>query len=127
MVQIRKGHTILTVTRGAYNNYYKHLGYEPVAVAKSNENPGCDVTQPDGDSHHLGDPTQQESGEETPYEEEDTVTDEEAENEESELSEIPLSEMGSSQLHEYAEQLGLDHEGIRKKSELRALIREHLS
>ena len=41
------------------------------------------------------------------------------------LSEIPLSEMDFYQLQDYAEQLGLDYEGIRSKKELRALIRNN--
>ena len=40
------------------------------------------------------------------------------------LSEIPLNEMGFGQLCEYADQLGLNREGVRSKRELRALIRE---
>ena len=42
------------------------------------------------------------------------------------MSEIPLGEMSFDQLNEYADQLELEHDGIRSKKELRAIIREHL-
>lgn len=46
--------------------------------------------------------------------------------EEVDLSEIPLSEMDFYQLRDYADQLGLDHKGLRSKKELRALIKSNL-
>lgn len=54
--------------------------------------------------------------------EDEALDDEDEEYED--LSEIPLNEMGFGQLCEYADQLGLNREGIRSKRELRALIRE---
>ena len=119
MIKIQKGDTVLTVTRGAYANYYKHLGYEAVCVAKTSENPGEENTHPHDDSQQHEDSTQLKSDEDT-FEEEPV-------DEEPDLSEIPLGEMTFNQLCEYADQLGLDHDGIRKRSELRALIRGHLN
>lgn len=126
MIKIKRGDTVLTVTHGAYKNYYKHLGYEPIGVAQTAENPGEENTHLTEDSQHCGDPTQLKTDEDTLDDEGEEFTDEEGAEEEVDLSEIPLSEMGRDQLREYADQLGLDHDGLRKKSELRALIREHL-
>ena len=126
MIKIRKGETTLTVTHGAYKNYYKHLGYEPVGVARNGENPGEENTHLTDDSQHCGDPTQLKNGEDPSDDEGEEFDDEEDEEEEVDLSEIPLSEMGFDQLCEYADQLGLDRSGLRKKTEIRALIREHL-
>lgn len=125
MIQIRKGHNTLTVTQGAYNSYYKHLGYEPVGMATCHENTECENAQPPSDSQFCGDPTQPEKPEEG-EDEEFTGTDAEGDGE-IDLSEIPLREMDFDQLCEYADQLGLNHDGIRKKSEMRALIREHVT
>lgn len=126
MIKIQKGGFTLTVTQGAYKNYYKHLGYEPVGVARNGENLGEENTHLTDDSQHCGDPTQLKNGEDTLDDEGEELDDEEDAEEEVDLSEIPLSEMGFNQLCEYADQLGLNHDGIRKKSEMRALIREHL-
>lgn len=127
MIKIRKGNSTLTVTHGAYKNYYKHLGYEPVGVARNGENLGEENTHPHDDSQHPGDSTQLNDGEITPPDEGEEFADEEEAEEEVDLSEIPLSEMGFDELCEYADQLGLDHDGIRSKKEMRALIRSHLN
>lgn len=126
MIKIQKGDSTLTVTHGAYKNYYKHLGYEPVGVAQTAENPGGENTHLTEDSQHCGDSTQLRTDEDTPAEGGEEFADGEDADEGLDLSEIPLSEMGLDQLREYADQLGLDHDGLRKRSELRALIREHL-
>lgn len=131
MIKIKRGDSVLTVTAGAYKNYYKHLGYEPVGVAKNGENPGEGNTHPHDDSQHCDDSTHLNDGENPSDDEEEEVftEDEEAEDAEDEvdLSEIPLGEMTPEQLHAYAEQLGLDHEDLSSKKKLRALIREHLN
>lgn len=127
MITIRKGTSTRTVTPGAYENYYKHLGYEPVGVAQTAEFSGEDSTHPVSDSQHLGDPTQLRSDEDIPEGEEEPADLEEVTEDEVDLSEIPLSEMTSEQLCEYADQLGLDRSGVRTKKELRTLIRTHLT
>ena len=126
MIKIQKGGFTLTVTQGAYRTYYKHLGYEPVDVALSGENLEEESTHTPDNSRLCGDPTQTEGDETPPDEEDEESADEEGGDEEPDLSEIPLSEMGFDQLCEYADKLGLNHDGLRKKSELRAIIREHL-
>lgn len=125
MVKIKKGETVLTVTPGAYRNFYKHLGYEPVDVARSAENPDEENTHLCEDSPHLEDPAQPEGDE---YASDEEPFEDEAESdEEPDLSEIPLGEMKLSQLIAYAEQLGLEHDGTPNKKELRKLIRDHLN
>ena len=52
--------------------------------------------------------------------------DESEDEEQVDLSEIPLSEMDFYQLSDYADQLGLDHRGIRSKKELRLQIKQHM-
>lgn len=126
MIKIKRGDIVLTVTAGAYKNYYRHLGYEPVGVAKSVENSDEVNSHPSEDSCPSEDPTQEGVGS-TPDEsttgEEDT---EDEPDEEPALSEIPLGEMRLSQLIAYAEELGLEYDGTPSQKELRKLIRDHL-
>ena len=113
MIQIHKGGNTLTVTRGAYKNFFKGMGYKPVRETRQPETPEEESTYPDPDSRLLEDPLQSE----TDFEEgSDSVQN---------LSEIPLSSMDATQLHEYAEELGLEHEHLRTRKELKALIRQH--
>lgn len=137
MITIRNGSSQITVTRSAYANYYRHLGYEPVDGVQSGENPAGVVTTPHVDYPGVGpsaasgadNPGEGEPvpvGYTSPEDEKPKDADEEAEDEAVDLSEIPLSEMSLSQLYEYAEQLGLDFDGITTKKAMRALIREHL-
>lgn len=104
MVTIKKDQSILTVTRGAFENYFQEMGYEIVGATQTNENSGGINYPPDPESPDLEDP---ESGEE----------------ESEDLAEIPLGEMNFEQLHKRAGQLGIDHENIHSKKELRAAIR----
>lgn len=114
MIQIHKGGNTLTVTRGAYNNFFKAVGYKPVRETRQPENPEEESTHLDPDPRLLEDSPQLE----TDFEEDgDSVQS---------LSEIPLSSMDATQLHEYAEELGLEHEHLRTRKELKALIRQHL-
>lgn len=119
MIKIKKGDSVLTVTRGAFNNYYKGLGYKVLRAPRTGESLGEVITHPEEDSHVSGDLSQLKI---TPDEGHDEPEDEE---EDLDLSEIPLSEMTGQQLRQYAEQLGLKTEGL-KKRELRELIRNHL-
>lgn len=136
MITIRKGQHELVVTSGAYRNYFQHLGYEPVGVVESGENPREENTHSPEGSRDLEDSTQlkiggaafsDEEGEELPEDSENGEDVEEESEEEIDLSEIPLSEMDHEQLHAYAEQLGLDHKELTSKKKLRALIRENLT
>lgn len=110
MLRITNGSVTLTVTKGAFNNYYKHCGFQIENRAEGAELEGVVTTQPNYTAEYLGNSPQVKN----------------EEDEEIELSEIPLSEMSFEQLNEYADQLGLEHEGIRSKKELRAMIRNYL-
>lgn len=114
MIRIQKGSSELTVTRGAYKNFYSKLGYTPVAEAPTPENFEEEYTHPEEGSPVLEDPTQL-----------GTDPEETAESEELDLSEIPLSDMTSDQLRAYAEQLGLDPTEYPSRKELRKAIRNH--
>ena len=129
MIKIKRGDSVLTVTTGAYKSYYKHLGYEPVGVAKNSENPDQENTHSHDDSQQLEDSTQltEDEDDSNDEEEEDFTEEEEDSDEEVDLSEIPLGEMDLDQLHAYAEELGLEHEEINSKKKLRALIRDCLN
>lgn len=117
MLRITNGSVTLTVTKGAFNNYYKHCGFQIENRAEGAELEGVVTTQPNYTAEYLGDSPQVKTDEDSDDYEDD---------EEIELSEIPLSEMSFEQLNEYADQLGLEHEGIRSKKELRATIRNYL-
>ena len=119
MIKIKKGDSVLTVTRGAYNNFYKGLGYRVLRATKASEPLEGVSIHPEKDSADSGDLSQLNI---TPEEDSDELPEEE---EELDLSEIPLGEMTGAQLKQYAEQLGLESEGL-KKRELRELIRNHL-
>lgn len=119
MLRITNGSVTLTVTKGAFNNYYKHCGFQIENRAEGAELERVVTTQPNYTAGYLGDSSQVENEKKSDDYEED-------EDEEIELSEIPLSEMSFEQLNEYADQLGLEHEGIRSKKELRAMIRSYL-
>ena len=113
----------MTVTPGAYQNFYRHIGYAPVEVAQRVENLECGNTHDDEGTHLLGNSTQQGFTEGTG---EDDFVETDGEDGESDLSEIPLGEMSLSQLYEYAEQLGLDYEGNPSKKVMLSMIRNHL-
>ena len=117
MLRITNGSVTLTVTKGAFNNYYKHCGFQIENHAEGAELERVVTTQPNYTAEYLGDSSQVEN---------EKKSDDYEEDEEIELSEIPLSEMSFEQLNEYADQLGLEHEGIRSKKELRAMIRSYL-
>lgn len=119
MLRITNGSITLTVTKGAFNNYYKHCGFQIENRAEGAEPEEVVTTRPNYTAGYLGDSSQVKNGEDSDDYKED-------EDEEIELSEIPLSEMSFEQLNEYADQLGLEHEGIRSKKELRAMIRSYL-
>lgn len=120
MLRITNGSVTLTVTKGAFNNYYKHCGFQIENRAEGAELEEVVTTQPNYTAEYLGDSPQVKNEEDSDDYEEDE------DDEEIELSEIPLSEMSFEQLNEYADQLGLEHEGIRSKKELRAMIRSYL-
>lgn len=116
MVRITNGNLTLTVPNSAYELTYRSCGFRLLTDEE-------DFVAP---NDTLPTMNEKDAGRED-FVEENENTEEESEYEEEEvnLSEIPLSEMDFYQLQAYAEQLGLDYEGIRSKKELRALIRNN--
>ena len=116
MVRITNGNLTLTVPNSAYELTYKSCGFRLLSDEEDIVTPND--TLPTSSEKYTG---------RKDFVEENKNTEEESEYEEEEvnLSEIPLSEMDFYQLQAYAEQLGLDYEGIRSKKELRALIRNN--
>lgn len=123
MLQVTNGVVTLTVTKGAFKSFYEHNGFHAVDGEDGHEEAEEALTHPTPEMGHLGHPSQpriHDSREDTEdYDEDDEI--------DIDLSEIPLGEMSFYQLNEYADQLELDHEGIRSKKELRALIRSYLN
>ncbi len=122
MVTVSNERTTLSVTQGAFKNFYSQCGFRIVGGAK---NPdifrGVNVS-PEDISAHPSDSTQPEIDAADSYEGDSYEED----SDEVDFSEVPLSELSFGQLCSYAEQLGLDYSNVRYKKELRALIREHL-
>ena len=119
MITITNGQMTLTVPNASYRGFFVASGFHPLADQEH-------VVAPDDSL-----PTQDEETPESAILDEETdesedVSEAEAENEEIDLSEIPLSEMDFYQLCDYADQLGIDRQGIRSKKELRALIRNNI-
>ena len=122
MIKITNGSLTLKVADTAYNTIYKKCGFRPISAENVPDAGGVSLPTPNGKT-----PPEQEFAEEN-VRISDTLEPEPENDEpdESDLSEIPLSEMDFSQLCAYAEQLGLDYDGIRSKRELRALIKNNL-
>lgn len=106
MVTIRKDQSLLAVTRGAYENFFQGMGYEIVYATQAHENSGGDNYPPEYEDPDL-----------------EALEPAEEDSEEEDLSEIPLNEMNFAQLHARAGQLGIAHENMHSKKELKAAIR----
>lgn len=122
MIKITNGRHAIRVSQGAYESYFKHLGYRPVDAIELHENPEQENVHGDPET-----PGSEDSDEFSGAEEESGDPEDEEPEYEEDLSEIPLGEMKLSQLIAYAEQLGLEHDGTPSKKEMRALIRSHLN
>lgn len=120
MVKITNGQMILNVPTSAFHTMYEHSGFHLLEDEEIVSAPADTFTDPNENA-----PEEENSVEETEdLEEPNDET--ESETEEIDLSEIPLGEMDFYQLSSYADQLGLDHTGMRSKKELRAMIRNNL-
>lgn len=126
MLQVTNGVVTLTVTKGAFKSFYEHNGFHTVDGEDVHGEAGVVTTHPAPETGHPGHSSQQKIAEDTEDAEDEADGDEDDTEDDVDLSEIPLGEMSFDQLNDYADQLELDHEGIRSKKELRALIREHL-
>lgn len=122
MIKITNGQMTLTVPNSAYRNIYKASGFHPIEDEESVLALADTFTTLDEKTRET-----QISDEETEdSEESEDYGEAEDEEETIDLSEIPLGEMDFYQLSDYADQLGLDHRGIRSKKELRALIKDNI-
>ena len=119
MITITNGHMTLTVPGSAYETLYKDSGFHPLEDEES-------VVASADTFTTFEDKTSEEDILDEENEDSKDLEEDEDEEEEIDLSEIPLSEMDFYQLNEYADQLGIDHKGIRSKKELRALIKNNL-
>lgn len=126
MLQVTNGTVTLMVTKGAFKSFYEPNGFHAVDGEDGHEEVRVVITHPTPETGHSGHSSQQELRQSVDDTEDDDEDEEEDTEESVDLSEIPLGEMSFDQLEEYADQLELDHDGIRSKKELRALIREHL-
>ena len=124
MITITNGTLTLRVTQGAFQSVYARQGYKPVGGARTHETSGQVITTPLDENPHQGDSSHLKMPEISP---EVNGEPEDEEDDDVDLSEIPLSEMGFEQLCDYADELGLDHDGVRSKKEMRTIIREHLN
>lgn len=120
MIRITNGVQTLLVTDGAYECIYRDAGFRPLESSPAVSETGVDTYPPVSEMPHLEDSTQE--NEDSTDEGEDSDDDDE---EVVDYSEIPLSELGFEELCDYADQLGIDRDGIRSKKELRALIKQH--
>ena len=126
MLQVTNGTVTLMVTKGAFKSFYEPNGFHAVDGEDGHEEAGEVLTHPTHETGRPGHSSQQELWQDADAPEDDTEDNTEDIEDDVDLSEIPLGEMSFDQLNEYADQLELDHDGIRSKKELRALIREHM-
>ena len=126
MLQVTNGTVTLMVAKGAFKSFYEPNGFHAVDGEDGHEEAGVVTTHPTPETGRSGHSSQQELRQDTDGPEDEDEEEEEDTEESVDLSEIPLGEMSFDQLNEYADQLELDHDGIRSKKELRAIIREHL-
>lgn len=122
MVNITNGQVDLTVTRGAFKSYYQRCGFRLREVTEEHES---DVPQDFTQAENTANLAHESASEDVPDEESEAVESEEGEGE-IDYSETPLSELDFEQLCKYADQLELDHEGVKTVKGLRALIRANL-
>ena len=123
MIRITNGRITLDVSQSAFETMFKPAGFVLEGSSLSPEVTGGSNTPEYFRLPHLG---QQEDEEEDSEEPEPEESEEDEEEQPVDYSEVPLSELGYEELCDYADQLGLDREGIRSKKELRGIIREHL-
>ena len=122
MIRITNGRITLDVSQSAFETMFKPAGFVLEGSSLSTEADGGSNTPDDFRLPHLG----QQEDEEEDSEESEPEESEDDEEQSVDYSEVPLSELGYNELCDYADQLGLNREGIRSKKELRGIIREHL-
>ena len=111
MLQVTNGKVTLTVTKGAFNAFYVHKGFQAVN-GESGQKKAPGVLIPETVSKQFSEHSTQLRLPE--------------ERKKKTLAETPLSALNFEQLKSYADILGISHDRIRSKKELRALIRQAL-
>ncbi len=124
MIKITNGLNTLEVTPGAFKDIFSAQGYTPVQEMPI-EQTGVSVEQPQPSEVKLPEATPESTTASISEQETDLPTPEETSEEEN-LSEIPISEMTNKQLKEYAEQLGVNIEGITSRKAVMNKIRSAL-
>lgn len=114
MVSIVKGKKAMTVSRSAYDNFYKQNGWEIVNGNKKNEKPEEVIEQE----------TVEEVNSQDDVSDDDWADIEEDEADEEGI-EKPLSEMNRQELEEKATELGIDFSNVKSNKQLRDLIRSN--
>ena len=119
-MRITRGNQGFEVTKGAFKSFFEPYGFTPEMASDAfseaeGENTPSDEEKPLSQENNPKDSPESE-GLEDPETENSEDTEEEPEK--------PLSEMSFSELLEYADNLGMDTEGVRSEKELRKLIRD---
>lgn len=119
MITINNGSLTLIVTKGAYNQSYKSLGWQ---IGEANKKQEIIPEQIVPDEVEITKDVEQE------IVETETDVEEEVENIELEdIEEKPLSEMTPEEVREYATTLGIDFTGVIKTKTIRQMIRDKIS
>lgn len=114
MVVITKGKKAMTVSRSAYNNFYKQNGWEIANGDNKNEKPEEVIEQETVEKENSQDDVT-----------DDDWADIEEEESEEEGIEKPLSEMNRQELENKAAELGIDISNAKSNKQLRELIRNN--
>lgn len=111
MVKIYKGDHVLFVSRGAYNDLYKSMGYVLAGAGEGHKTP----LVPGGGTNTPED--------ENPSSDAENGFEDDTDDEYAYLDEKPLGEMTLKELNIYAERCGYNIEGLEGKREIRAAIK----
>lgn len=122
-VNISNGNVSCRVSKGAFDNYYKSIGYSIVDEGSSYNKPIEETNyQNDVDVEDTSEVEDVESVEEV------DVVDEENENDVfvEEIMEKPISQWSNEELKKFATIKGIDTSSAKKVSEARNIIKEYL-
>ena len=123
MVTIKRADHILTVSKGAFKNLYKPMGYVIVGdegEPEASTSPDKEITPPYADKGSEDDLSSDEDESADDADEDDANADAEEED----LEEKPLSEMNFKELKAYAKRRGINANGMSSKKEIRDAILE---
>lgn len=121
MVDITNGINTITVTKGAFEEIYKHQGYTLVHDYASSIQVKPSETIKSEDNNYIDET----KGLKNNSQEETDKTDD-SESLENELLEKPISQWSQEELREYAEENGISLEGVTKAKEARNIIKNFI-